>query len=129
MDEYTLIEAQLGVNWVGEWVSGWWRCFWDLCILGLDNLVMYKKIEWCFSYYHSTFSGSASRYQIIILFLKINFDTIFFWNFNKILFKLKKYLTTAWNCIKSTCNNIHTKNLTDYLITTSWILWNFSMSK
>lgn len=39
---------------------------------------MYKKLEWCFSYYHSTFSGSASRYQIIILFLKINFDTIIF---------------------------------------------------
>jgi hypothetical protein len=50
---------------------------------------MYKKIEWCFSYYHSTFSGSASLCQIIILFLKINIDTILFFLIWKKLFKLE----------------------------------------
>jgi hypothetical protein len=42
------------------------------------------------TYYRSTFSGSASRCQIIILFWKFDFDTIFFCEiFDKNLFKIK----------------------------------------
>jgi hypothetical protein len=65
-----------------------------------DEKLCYKKIEWCFSYYHSTFSGSASRCQIIILFLKINFDKKKFENLEKNLFKFLKKFDNSLKSLK-----------------------------
>jgi hypothetical protein len=74
LDEYTLIEAQLGVNWVGEWVV---EILLEFMYFGLgefsDEKLCITKLNGVFLTTIVPFSGSASCCQIIILFFKINF--------------------------------------------------------